>query len=91
MEDLFVNEPKSVSEAEWKKEWVGMPEFKQEQQRPFAKIIVRFETEADLLEFEKLIGQPLTARTKSIWHPKLKRGIHSGDRYVASEGVSDES
>ena len=29
-------------------EWVGMPEFKMEKQRPFSKITVRFETEEDL-------------------------------------------
>lgn len=50
-------------------EWVGMPEFKQEKQEPFAKIIVRIETEEDLEDFAKLIGQPLTPKTKSIWHP----------------------
>ena len=50
-------------------EWVGMPEFKMEQKRPFSKITVRFETEEDLQEFAKLIGQKLTPKTKSIWHP----------------------
>ena len=67
---------------EWKEEWVGMPEFVQEQQRPFAKIIVRFETEADLQDFAERIGQKLTPKTKSIWHPKLVRGLHTGKRYV---------
>tara|TARA_R110002020_G_scaffold286980_2_gene502465 strand:- start:1827 stop:2051 length:225 start_codon:yes stop_codon:yes gene_type:complete len=52
-------------EAEWK----GMPEFVQEKQEPFSKIIIRFETEADLKEFAELIGQKLTPKTKSIWHP----------------------
>ena len=50
-------------------EWVGMPEFVQEKQEPFAKIIIRFETEQDLNEFAQLINQKLTAKTKSIWHP----------------------
>jgi len=54
---------------DWKSHWQGMPEFVQEKQEPFAKIIVRFETEEDLQEFSKLIGQKLTAKTKSIWHP----------------------
>ncbi len=62
--------------------WVGMPEFVQEKQRPFAQIIVRLESEADLKEFEALIGQPLTAKTKSIWHPKLVRGLSAHKRYV---------
>lgn len=63
-------------------EWDGMPEFIQEKQEPFAQITVRFETEADLLEFAELIKQPLTRKTKSIWHPQVKRGIHRDKVYV---------
>ena len=47
-------------------EWVDMPEFVQEKQEPYAKIIVRFDSEEDLQEFSKLIGQPLTNKTKSF-------------------------
>jgi hypothetical protein len=50
-------------------EWVGMPEFVQEKKEPFSQLIIRFETEADLSEFAEIIGQKLTPRTKSIWHP----------------------
>lgn len=49
--------------------WVGMPEFTQEKVEPYAKIIVRFDSEEDLQDFAKLIGQKLTSKTKSIWHP----------------------
>ena len=35
----------------WEKEWAGMPEFIQEKQEPYAKIIFRFESEKDLLDF----------------------------------------
>lgn len=63
-------------------EWSGMPEFIQEEQKPYAKIIVRFENDHDLKEFEAMIGQKITRRTKSIWHPKLTRGINSNKRYV---------
>jgi len=51
------------------KEWEGMPEFVQERKKPFSKIVIRFETEEDLEDFAKLIGQKLTSKTKSIWHP----------------------
>lgn len=54
---------------EWRKEWVDMPEFVQEKQEPYAKIIFRFETKEDLEAFSKLIGQKLTEKTKSAWHP----------------------
>lgn len=63
-------------------EWKNMPEFVQDKQEPFAKIIVRFNSQEDLDEFSKLIGQKLTPKTKSIWHPQLVRGINSAKRYV---------
>jgi hypothetical protein len=47
MNDLFDKYP----------EWVGMPEFVQEKKQPFKELIVRFETEADYLGFQKLVGQ----------------------------------
>lgn len=49
--------------------WEGMPEFEQEKKEPHAKIVFRFESEEDLQEFASLIGQKLTAKTKSSWHP----------------------
>lgn len=51
------------------KEWVGMPEFNQKKIRPHAQIVFRFENEESLQEFAKLIGQKLTNKTKSAWHP----------------------
>lgn len=54
---------------DWKEHWIGMPEFIQEKNEPFSKINIRFETEEDLDEFAKIIGQKLTPKTKSIWHP----------------------
>ena len=50
-------------------EWKNMPEFVQEKIEPHAKIVVRFENEADLNEFAELIDQKLTSKTKSIWYP----------------------
>jgi len=50
-------------------EWQQMPEFVQEKQEPYSQIIFRFETEQDLIEFSELIGQKLTSKTKSSWHP----------------------
>jgi hypothetical protein len=66
----------------WKEEWLNMPEFIQEKQEPYAKIIIRFDNEKDLNNFSKLINQPLNKKTKSIWFPKLIRGINSNKRYV---------
>ena len=63
-------------------EWKDMPEFVQEKQEPYQTIIVRFRCKEDVEEFAKLIGQSLTSKSKSIWHPKLVRGINSNKRYI---------
>ena len=62
--------------------WIDMPEFVQQKQKPHAQIIFRFNNEDDLQEFAKLIGQKLTCKTKSAWHPQLIRGLNSNLRYV---------
>jgi hypothetical protein len=64
MKTLFDDFP-----PDWQKHWQDMPEFVQDKKEPFAKIIIRFETEEDLNNFAQLIGQKLTKKTKSIWHP----------------------
>lgn len=63
-------------------EWKNMPEFVSEKVEAYSKIIVRFDNEEDLQEFAKIIGQKLTNKTKSIWHPQLDRGSNAGLRYV---------
>lgn len=88
MEKLFDDEPENLFDEDekethdWRKEWKGMPEFVQEKQAPYAMIKVRFASQEALEEFSKLIGQKLTPKTKSIWHPQLVRGVHSAKRYV---------
>lgn len=66
MGNLFDLEEK---EPDWKQEWKDMPEFVQDKKDPYAKIIIRFDSEEDLQDFAKLIGQKLTSKTKSLWHP----------------------
>ncbi len=63
-------------------EWIGMPEFIQEDQKAYKKLVVRFDSPEDLEEFAKLIGQNITEKTKSIWIPELVRGTNSGRRYI---------
>jgi hypothetical protein len=76
-------EPKADKNGHvWQNEWKGMPEFVQEKQKPFSTIIIRCETEEDLNELAQLLGQPLTSKTKSIWHPRLKRGQFSHLGYL---------
>ena len=77
MKDLFEDEKNN-----WQKLWLGMPEFVQEKQEPYAKIIVRVRNKEDLELLAKALNQPLTNKTKSAWFPALVRGINSNKRYV---------
>ena len=67
--DLFAKPVIVASKEAAHSEWRQMPEFVQEKQEPFAQITFRFETEQDLQDFAELIGQKLTAKTRSAWHP----------------------
>ena len=58
--------------SKWKKEWIGMPEFVQEDLDPIQQIIVSFATKEDIEEFAKLIDQKLTRKTQSVWYPKAE-------------------
>jgi hypothetical protein len=65
--------------------WFDMPEFEQPKKEPYTELKIRFASEEDLQDFANLIGQKLTVKTKSIWHPELVRGLNGGKRYVAEE------
>jgi len=53
--------------------WEGMPEFQQDDQGAFRKVIVNFKTEEDVAAFFRLIGQNDTGKTRSIWYPQEAR------------------
>ena len=69
-------------EAEWKKLWQGMPEYKQEDNPTYKTIYVHFRNKEDYEEFAKLIDQNLSDKTKSIWHPKLDRTENALLRWI---------
>ena len=54
------------------KEWVGMPEFIQEDLTAYRTIIINFDNEEDVKKFAKIIKQRITPLTKSIWYPKAQ-------------------
>lgn len=66
-------------------EWVGMPEFEQEDQTAWASVIVHFKNADDLASFSAMIGQPLTEKTKSIWHPEAEIKHYRGKEYIADD------
>ena len=59
--------------SKWKKEWVGMPEFVQEDLNAVQQVIINFATKDDVQAFAELIGQKLTSKTQSVWYPKAER------------------
>jgi ribosome biogenesis GTPase A len=62
-------------------EWREMPEYIQQKMPPKFQVLVHFSSYEDLQEFAKLIGQKLTKKTKSIWHPRRARGTYSDKRW----------
>ena len=67
------------------REWKDMPEFVQEKDEPYHKLIVRFDSKEDLDEFSALIGQKIGPKTTSIWHPKLEHGKNAELRWIDDE------
>lgn len=55
----------------WKEEWQDMPEFSQEDVKPYDSINVQFRTPEDKVAFLTLLGESPTRR-KSIWYPQVK-------------------
>lgn len=81
----FFGEDDTSEEVEWQKHWVGMPEYTQEDNPPYRRLIVSFRTEDDYQGFAKIIDQKLTEKTKSIWHPKLDRDENTLKRWLEDD------
>ena len=64
--------PELENKEEWHAEWQGMPEFICEDQTSFRKIVVHFRNQDDVDAFAELLGQRITPKIPSIWHPELK-------------------
>jgi hypothetical protein len=66
-------------------EWQGMPSY--DGQEPcFRKIVVNFDSQEDVDAFLSLIGQQITAKTKSIWYPAKERRDLDAMRWTDDEG-----
>ena len=62
-----------------------MPEYNQEDNPPDKPIYIHFRNEEDYQEFAQIIGQSLTEKTKTIWHPALDRTQNSLLRWVVED------
>ncbi len=66
-------------------EWRGMPEFNQPANGAFRQIIISFDDQDGVDTFEKLIGQTLTDKTKSVWFPPRERNNVVDIFYVSED------
>lgn len=64
-------------------EWEGMPEFSHEDQTAWKSVVVHFNDQASMEEFSEIVGQPITEKTKSIWHPRAEKTTYVDKRYSA--------
>lgn len=60
-------------EEPWKKEWIGMPEFIQEDLMPWKTLYVHFEDEDDMNSFSEFVGQKINDTTKYMWFPEVEK------------------
>ena len=78
-------------ENETEREWQNMPEFNQESKEPIKQLIISFKNFEDYLTFSKLIDQPLTRKTQSVWFPKAEIETYADKMYIDENTQSDEN
>ena len=76
-----------AAEPDWAEHWQGMPEYKHEDLQPYQSVIVHFRNQQDRIDFAKLVNQPLTAKTKSIWHPRAVIGTAADKVFTGGTGA----
>lgn len=76
LDDLFTGDADQPAlfevEPDWKQLWRGMPSYDHENLQPAQSVMVHFAKIADREAFAKLVGQNITAQTKSIWYPQAE-------------------
>lgn len=70
---------------EWRRHWKHMPDFKNDANPPYKKLIVHFRNEEDYNDFASRLEQLMTIKTKSIWYPALDRMANSLLRWIEDE------
>jgi len=63
-------------------EWVGMPEFTQEDKTAFRTVKIHFTCQEDVDAFARLLDQKITENTKFLWFPPIERGTRINEAYV---------
>ena len=81
--DYFKHEyMEDIEEIDYKKEWEGMPEFKNKDLSAKYSFTINFANEEDMKKFSELIEQPITLKTQSIWYPKAKQNDDGREYYI---------
>lgn len=73
-------------DPDWKDLWEGMPSYEHQDLQPYQSLIVHFRDMKDREAFGKLIDQPLTTKTKSIWHPRVEIRKASDKVFTGGQG-----
>lgn len=89
----LIPEIQSVEDTDnkWKKHWVSMPEFEQEENPTYKTVYFHFRNKEDFEEFcdkyFKLMDndQKITDKTKSLWYPHLDRTANALLRWIEEE------
>jgi hypothetical protein len=96
-------DPSDLDDIKWRQHWLGMPEFIQDENSAFRTVTMNFRSKEDYDDFAIKIGQEVTDKTKSIWHPELKvtknlllrwiqpsgRTVPQHPMYIVSKGRAD--
>lgn len=67
LQNLLLDIKVGINNAD--EEWIDMPEYINEDMTSERKIIIHFKSDQDVQGFAFLIGQKITEKTKSLWHP----------------------
>jgi ParB-like nuclease family protein len=66
------------------REWVGMPEFEQNEKKAYRTMIVHFQDEGSFKTFMGLVDQQVTDKTKFIWFPPVEDESYVQTQYRAA-------
>lgn len=66
----------------YKELWKGMPEFVQENVKPFKSVIVHIGSKEDMLKLSKVIGQEIISTTKYIHYPLREKVSETDHRWT---------
>ena len=83
LDNIINADSNSTKWLEQMKEWKDMPEFSHDDNTPYKRLIINFETKKDVDKFFKLIKQEYTDKTRYINIPYRPKQILRDKGYVS--------